>query len=114
MSILIHYYKDYKENGCQDPEEVKRRTAEYRSSNDIYSDFINDHIVESDVTARTKIKEIYTCFKEWFKDNDNGKKLPSNKDVKTYFDKKYKKIKQEYVGIKVVHDDEADIIAPLE
>ena len=114
MSILIHYYKDYKENGCQDPEQVKRRTAEYRSSNDIYSDFINDHIVESDVTARTKIKEIYTCFKEWFKDNDNGKKLPSNKDVKTYFDKKYKKIKQEYVGIKVVHDDEEDIMAPLE
>jgi P4 family phage/plasmid primase-like protien len=110
MAILISYYKDYMINGCQDPPEVIERTKQYRQYNDMYSEFINDHI-EEDPKGSIKLEDLHSCFKVWHKDAYGDQKCPVRKDLRNFFEKKFgmsKAKKNMFIGISLMLDDEDD------
>ena len=67
-----------------EPEKVKSATASYQKRNDVYRQFFEECIVE-DSNRILSITEIYTQFKEWFRDSLPGQKVPIKNDVKEYF-----------------------------
>ena len=67
-----------------EPEKVKSATASYQKRNDVYRQFFEECIVE-DANRILSITEIYTQFKEWFRDSLPGQKVPIKNDVKEYF-----------------------------
>ena len=67
-----------------EPEKVKIATASYQKRNDVYRQFFEECIMEDDKRVLS-ITEIYTQFKEWFRDSLPGQKVPIKNDVKEYF-----------------------------
>ena len=74
FALLLPNWRDYDENGIVIPDEVKAKTNEYRSNNDIIGDWISqecepgDNVVASDnVTkmAPTEFRTLYDKFAEW-------------------------------------------------
>lgn len=95
MSILIHYYKDYAENGLKEPVEVMKYTNEYEKQSDIYSGFIEDHIIEVKTNnEKTTNKELYSIFKDWYRENRPGNKVPQMSEFKKDIIKKFGKPKR--------------------
>jgi P4 family phage/plasmid primase-like protien len=67
-----------------EPDKVKLATASYRKKNDIYRQFIDESIKEGKGTS-ISLQELYSAFKEWFKDSMPGHTIPVKNDVKEYF-----------------------------
>ena len=67
-----------------EPEKVKLATAQYRIKNDIYRQFIEECIKE-DPTSNISMVELYSQFKEWFKDSLPNHSVPIKNEVKEYF-----------------------------
>jgi P4 family phage/plasmid primase-like protien len=67
-----------------EPEKVKEATAHYRRQNDIYRQFIEECIVE-DRSTSLPLTELYSQFKEWFKEGWSGMSVPIKNEVKDYF-----------------------------
>lgn len=67
-----------------EPEKVKLATANYRKKNDIYRQFIEESIVECD-KSKLSLVELYSQFKEWFKDSLPNHSVPIKNDIKEYF-----------------------------
>lgn len=94
MSILLHYYKDYAENGLKEPAEVMKYTREYEKQSDIYSEFIEEHIIEVNTNnEKTTNKELYSVFKDWYRENRPGNKVPQMGEFKKDIIKKFGKPK---------------------
>ena len=90
MSILLHYYKDYAKNGLKEPYEVLKYTREYEKESDIYSEFIEEHIIEVDANnEKTSNKELYSIFKDWYRENRPGNKVPQMGEFKKDITKKF-------------------------
>lgn len=68
-----------------EPEKVKEATNIYRRDNDIYRQFIEECIIEDD--AVLTLTEMYSQFKEWFKEGFPNMSLPIKNDVKEYFER---------------------------
>lgn len=68
-----------------EPEKVKEATAMYRRQNDLYRQFIEECIVDSDGTIA--LQELYSYFKDWFKEGWPNMALPIKNQVKEYFEK---------------------------
>jgi len=82
MSILIHYYHKYIEEGLYEPDVVKIATDNYKIENDKYNDFINEFI-EDDQFSFESNKTIYTTvFKSWWIDNYPTTKIPDIKELR--------------------------------
>ncbi len=64
-----------------EPEKVMLATHQYRSRNDVYLQYMDEHIVE-DKTSMLNIATIYSHFKDWFKEGFSYGSLPSKIDVK--------------------------------
>ena len=87
MSILIHYYKKYLDEGIYEPEEVLACTKEYQKDNDTIKNFIHERIEESE-GAFISQTELYTDFKYWYKDSGEPmKNVPNKKNVVKYMTK---------------------------
>jgi len=69
-----------------EPDKVKEATAIYRRQNDIYRQFIEECILE-DGESKLSLAEIYSQYKEWFKEGWPNMSLPIKNDVKEYFEK---------------------------
>ena len=69
-----------------EPEKVRMATAEYRKQNDIYRQFVDECIVEEKKKVISLV-DIYTNFKEWFKDSLPHNTVPIKNEVKEYFSK---------------------------
>lgn len=69
-----------------EPEKVTIATRLYKKKNDTYRQFIDECIIE-DAKARLSLKELYTEFKEWYKESNPQHSLPVRDDVKDYFEK---------------------------
>ena len=113
MSILIHYYKKYLQEGLSEPEEVIKYTKEYRKDSDIYSAFIDENIEELKKNVKsvnTTTSQIYAVFKDWYRENHPDTKCPIKTDVKKYLEKKYGKARRGNGGywcnIKIKMQDE--------
>jgi P4 family phage/plasmid primase-like protien len=92
MYLLLEYYAKFKKYGIKEPEEVKRHTEEYKCESDIFVQFFNDKLVETDNCDNSGIKvdDIYFIFQEWHKEaNGNNNKCPSRKDLTSNMNKKY-------------------------
>ncbi len=68
-----------------EPEKVKEATAMYRRQNDLYRQFIEECIMESDDVI--SLQELYSYFKDWFKEGWPNMSLPIKNQVKEYFEK---------------------------
>lgn len=94
MSILIHYYTNtYIHEGLKEPEQVKVYTRKYQEDVDTLLAYVNEFIVEDKPDNLLRMKEVYTHFKHWFKEQNDGLKAPLMKDIKESMEKKYGKCK---------------------
>jgi P4 family phage/plasmid primase-like protien len=69
-----------------EPEKVKEATAVYRKQNDIYRQFIEECVIE-DKSSVLSLTEIYSQFKEWFREGWNNSSVPIKNQIKEYFEK---------------------------
>jgi P4 family phage/plasmid primase-like protien len=69
-----------------EPEKVREATAIYRRQNDIYRQFIEECIAE-DSSSCLSITEMYSHFKDWFKEGWPNMSLPIKNEVKEYFER---------------------------
>lgn len=69
-----------------EPEKVRQATAVYRKQNDIYRQFIEECISE-DKTSCLSLTEIYSQFKEWYKEGWSNTTIPIKNEVKEYFER---------------------------
>jgi len=67
-----------------EPEKVRIATAVYRKENDIYRQFIEECIAE-DADKVLSLTELYTQFKDWFRDSLPHHNLPIKNEVEEYF-----------------------------
>jgi phage/plasmid-associated DNA primase len=67
-----------------EPEKVRMATAMYKKQNDIYRQFVDESIVE-EKKRKITLTDIYTQFKEWFKDSLPHNTVPIKNEVKEYF-----------------------------
>ena len=82
--MLLEHRKIIKQH--VEPPKVKMATEGYRKKNDIYRQFIEECIID-DTKAKISLLELYTAFKEWFKESLPNHKIPVKNDVLTYFTK---------------------------
>ena len=66
-----------------EPEKVKAATELYRKQNDIYRQFYDENIVETN--GFLTLSEIYAHFKEWFREGFPNTTIPIKNDVKEYY-----------------------------
>jgi len=90
MSLLIHYYKKYKNEPNKEPQNVIDATKEYQNGNDNYIDFIDQHI-SVDPDSEIEIAAMFDEFKEycsvWNKSRLILKKESLQKSVEMRFGK---------------------------
>jgi P4 family phage/plasmid primase-like protien len=67
-----------------EPEKVRIATAVYRRENDIYRQFIEECITE-DKHKKLSLIELYSQFKEWFRDSLPNHSLPIKNEIEEYF-----------------------------
>lgn len=67
-----------------EPEKVRSATAMYRKQNDVYRQFVEECVTE-DEESMLSLVELYSQFKEWFKEGFPGHQLPVKNEVKEYF-----------------------------
>lgn len=84
--VLLNHRKQIKKR--VEPEKVLMATANYKRKNDIYRQFVEEIIVE-DQSAVITIIELYSQFKEWFKDSMPNHQVPVKNEVKEYFIKSW-------------------------
>lgn len=68
-----------------EPEKVKEATAVYRKENDIYRQFVEEKIVDG-VDKWLTVSEMYSVFKDWYKESFPHMSLPNKNQVKEYFE----------------------------
>lgn len=73
-----------------EPERVKKYTSQYRKASDHFIDFIDETIVDKEGT-KLALKDVTARFREWFKENYPGDKVPNKTELKGYLSKKYGK-----------------------
>ena len=69
-----------------EPEKVRMATAVYRKENDIYRQFVEECIAE-DEDKMLSLTELYTQFKDWFRDSLPHHTVPIKNEVEEYFTK---------------------------
>jgi phage/plasmid-associated DNA primase len=71
---IFDRFKDFKDKGLMEPKEVLIATDMYKSSNDIFMQFINERIEKIDNEEEAKnnfirLQEVYSEFQEWYRQN---------------------------------------------
>ena len=67
-----------------EPDKVIIATAAYKKQNDIYSQYIEEYIIDMP-NSSISLNELYNSFKEWFRDSLPHNNLPIKNIVKEYF-----------------------------
>lgn len=82
MWVLIQYYKKYCNEGLQKPQIVIEKTQMYKTSNDIYQQFVDQKldITKDDIDYIT-LSDIFIEFKYWHKDAYPSWRVPHRQDV---------------------------------
>jgi P4 family phage/plasmid primase-like protien len=69
-----------------EPEKVRQATAVYRRQNDVYRQFVDECIKDCDDSS-IRLVELYSQFKEWFKEEGFPiSQQPNKTEVKDYFE----------------------------
>lgn len=74
--LFDNFVNHYKNNGLDEPKEVMTATDEYKASNDVYMEFINEKIIKVEGEDNDKYADqfitltvVFDEFKEWYKEN---------------------------------------------
>jgi P4 family phage/plasmid primase-like protien len=97
MSILIHYYKKFLEEGLVEPDEVKKATAKYKVDNDKFNEFF-DACVEEDISVFESNKVVYNNFSSWWSSNYPTSKIPEIKELRRAMKVKYGNEKEKMIN----------------
>ena len=104
--ILLEHRKTL--NKRIEPKKVRIATEGYRLKNDIYRQFIEESIVEDNKFSLALV-ELYSAFKEWFKESMPNHQIPVKNDLCTYFTKAWgeaaKGIKWKGKRLRTLKDD---------
>lgn len=82
--LLLKHRANIKER--IEPEKVRMATAMYRKQNDSYRQFIEECVIE-EKGGTINLIELYTQFKDWFKDSLPNHSIPIKNEVEEYFTK---------------------------
>jgi P4 family phage/plasmid primase-like protien len=80
--VLLEHRKNLKVR--IEPEKVRVATEMYRKQNDNYRQFVDETITKSAHSVIT-LQELYSVFREWFREGFPGHQLPVKNEVKEYF-----------------------------
>lgn len=69
-----------------EPEKVKQATEIYRKQNDIYRQYLEECLIE-DTKSKISLLEMYSTFKDWFREGFSNMSLPIKNELKEYFEK---------------------------
>ena len=116
MWYLVQMYGKYRREGLQEPELVTQSTTEYWNENDIYLQFINENIERAykilpnwpegkekpvDEEAKITISQMYSRFRDWFRECFTHIKCPDRPIVKGELEQRMgKTYKRAWNGIK--------------
>lgn len=71
-----------------EPQKVTRATEHYRRKNDVYRLF-SEEFVENVAGKTVQLIEVYSTFKDWFRESFPNSSVPSKIELKEYFSKKW-------------------------
>lgn len=97
MSILIHWYQRFLEEGMNEPDEVKKATAKYKVDNDKFNEFF-DQILEETSNEFESNKNIYSHFSNWWSNNYPNSRVPDIKDLRRAMKIKYGNEKESIIN----------------
>lgn len=84
--VLLQHNKKIQNQPRTEPEKVRIATELYKKQNDIYRQFIEECIVEAKEGIIT-LMELYSSFKNWYKESMPGHQLPVKQEIEDYFSK---------------------------
>ena len=82
--VLLNHRK--KGSRFVEPEKVTMATDGYRKKNDTYRQFVDERIISGEA-ARINLSELYSSYKEWFRESVPGQAIPTKSEVKEYYTK---------------------------
>jgi P4 family phage/plasmid primase-like protien len=97
MSILIHWYKKFLEEGLVEPDEVKKATAKYKVDNDKFNEFF-DACVDEDNNVFESNKVVYNNFSSWWSSNYPTSKIPEIKELRRAMKIRYGNEKEKVIN----------------
>jgi P4 family phage/plasmid primase-like protien len=83
--LLIDHLKKHPKIRSE-PEKVRMATANYRKKNDIYRQFVDDHVVREEGSC-ISVQQSYNIFKEWFREGVPNAPVPIRDDFREYMTK---------------------------
>ena len=86
MAMIFDYYKLYKSEGLQEPEEVLACTREYKRNNDHIADFIHN-CVDKGEGSTLSLNDAFVELKQWAKDDNIPIKIPTKPELEKYLSK---------------------------
>ena len=96
MIKLLEKYTVYCKEGTNPPKEVKNSTMQYRSSNDLIANWIDDCVVEDD--GLYDFDELHSAWERWCDEEGiHPKQRPDKKEIKNYLVKIQEKSTYGYV-----------------
>ena len=109
MSMLIEKYKIYIKHGIDEPKQVLLQTNQYKLNSDIYSEFVNDMIFNTDGKEFLLLEDVVIEFNKWYKDSGHTEKRPVRNDLKNEMEKRMgKPIKNKYIGFRFRTPNDVD------
>ena len=117
MSILIHWYNKFLEEGMNEPEEVTKATAKYKVDNDKFNEFF-DQSLEEHTSSFESNKVIYSHFSSWWSNNYPNSRIPEIKDLRRAMKIKFGNEKEQIIdgcmnygfNVKIKYNNKAEII----
>ncbi len=90
LEALAWFLLQRRKNGLyfDEPEKVKMATSNYRLRNDFYGQFIDENLVEAPASSLS-LTEIYSNFKEWYRDGFPSHTMPTKADLKEQLCKRF-------------------------
>jgi P4 family phage/plasmid primase-like protien len=121
MSILIHWYNKFLEEGMNEPEEVTKATAKYKVDNDKFNEFF-DQSLEEHTSLFESNKVIYSHFSSWWSNNYPNSRIPEIKDLRRAMKIKFGNEKEQIIdgcmnygfNVKIKYNNKAEIIDDID
>lgn len=118
--LLWSRFPEYMKNGIKEPEKVRASTDVYRGQNDIYRQFISDHLVKckGEEESMVSVSEAAKLFKGWYKENypSYARDKESQVDMYTFKRQMIKRLgktkgmnkKESWLGWKLIEEENED------
>lgn len=111
MSILVHYYTRYIEEGNKEPEEVMKATNSYKGDNDNFDEFFGSFIKESE--DFTPLRDIYDALAGWWCENYPKSAVPGILEVKRALRLRYGQEKESRATGRIVKGFNVELVSNL-